>query len=282
MRLDNPMTLDRTLPPAIYADVLHRQRRALARARRISRLPLSEEAGCVAFRDVGPGHPKILGPPAPDANVESIGHFITINIEFRSPLPRSPACRPRVLRLTAYDGRPGISLNSLGSPATFVIDGTRGRATASLPWNGRPPYHVVFRTETFLGRSSRSVNLPVACPPGACLTGLRSLQSGSERSHRPLTGVSISQLRQSFAEAASTYRVHYVRTSTSCASLNTCTVAFRSALFPRARWAMEYAINSEQRSGCWSAATDRYLGKKPYDSAPLGLDRLVGCVDWTR
>jgi hypothetical protein len=278
----NPPTRDRSLPPSILADVARRQSRAHAAARRFADRPATEAAGCEHFRNVGADRRWIVGPPAPKAHARSIGHFVTVVLRFRAPLPRSPACRPRSLRITAYSGHPGGTLNNLGSPSDFAITGSSGRATVSLPWGGRPPYHVSFRVETVLGRASRKVTLPVVCPPRACLSGLRSTRSLTERSRRPLGGISLSQLRRSFAEAVSLQGLQYVRVTTTCESLRVCLLRLRSPTFPRARWAREYRLNAEHRAGCWSAASRRYLGRKPYDAAPTGPDRLVSCVGWHR
>ncbi len=132
----------------------------MEQAERVRRLPRSREAGCE--RAVFPlGTPRVIwGPPRPRlVAARRLGKHVTVNFEFNR-LPRSPACRPFLLRVTILSGKldtPSFRI----SEGEFRVVRVRSSGSVRVPAGGRPPYRARIQALTVDYKPSEPVEARV-------------------------------------------------------------------------------------------------------------------------
>jgi hypothetical protein len=272
-------------PPAVRARIERRNRTLVTLARRASREPRSEANGCEHTGRTGTG--SSLGPPAPRVKSRILGHQIEVVVSFVT-LPASPACRPMSVVVVAYSGAKGSSTyNNASGERRFLVTGRSGRVVVDVPWYGAPPYHVIVETLTILGLVGRRIERALACPGtrdpvAGCLAGYRPPLHAMPMPKPVLRsrGISRAQLAASFRHVLATYALPSSVRDVGCRSLGACEATLFDPAFPRRPYRVRYSIAGQQVSGCWLGWHDGVRGELPYDDAPRGPYRLVGCANW--
>lgn len=136
-------------PPSPSSATPEEARESMAhqqRAERARRLPRTRQAGCE--KAVFPlKTPRVIWSPPRPALVAArhLGKRITVSFEFNQ-LPRSPACRPHMIRVTILSGKRDTRWVRLAE-GEFRVAGLRSTGTVRVPAGVPPPYSV--RIETF-------------------------------------------------------------------------------------------------------------------------------------
>jgi hypothetical protein len=195
---------------------------------------------------------------------------------------------PEAIAFVVSSGRAGTAtFNNLGGVANYWLLGRERlagrtvRLVGQLPARGQPPYHLSVNTTDAGGRRSTYVEMPLTCPGTRCLEGFLPGQDLPTPllATRGLTPALLERsLRQVLSGEPGWTRVTAVR----CASTTACQADFTDPVV-HARVRIDYAIEGEQRRGCWLGGSTRRTVTPP-NARIVGTSdsRIGGCVSWLR
>lgn len=281
--------------PALLARLAARQRQAMKLMRDAAAAPRSAAGGCVFARPtMGPGTsaPKAWL-PKPPTRVEAVMLGRQVQVDVTIPgAAASPACRVAGVTIVVSSGRGGTAtFKNMGGVEDYSLIfgreqllGRTVRLVGRIPYGGTPPYHLSVNTQTVQALRSTYDETTLACPDGEdCLDGgLPPARPGLPRPLLPTRGITPGDLEASFRQVLEGEPFWVKATSVRCTTASACQVEFNDPV-ARARLRLRYAVEGEQRPGCWLAMVTRSqtLPTQASVTSPAAARRLGGCVSWT-
>jgi hypothetical protein len=275
--------VERDTPPAVRERNVRVQRELAAEARKALNQPLTKANGCVPSGDGS------FLPPHPTVAARVLGHHVEVLFRF-STFPQALACRPWFLSVVVYSKGGGSFTNWV---ERYRLDGPQGRVALILPFNGKPPYHLLVQAESIVARRAERVEQVLRCPgrgdrTRGCLQGIHPTLHGAltPKPVLPLRGITRrtleASLRQVLADERRPPVTGSIPTGARCPSLRACVVTYLEPAFPSQPYRVRYEVAGQQLSGCWIAYGGRALDDLPYDDAGHGRPFLAGCASWLR
>ena len=279
--------------PALLAHLEARRRQAMKLLRDAAAAPRSAAGGCVLARPTmaGATPPKAWLPKPPTSvGAVMLGRQVQVDVTLPPAAP-SAACRVAGLTIVVFSGRGGTTtFNSIGGIENYSLLGReqlRGRTVrlvGRIPYGGAPPYHLSVNTQTVQGLRSTYDDRTLSCPDGGrCLAGGRpAARPGLPRPLLPTRGITPQSLERSVRQVLAGEPPLWIKvTHASCATTRTCQVDFYDSA-ARARLRLRYAVEGEQRPGCWLAMVTRShtVPARASVTSPSAARRLGGCVTW--
>lgn len=281
--------------PALRMRLEARRVEGMKLLREAAAAPRSAAGGCVFARPtMGPGAtPPKAWLPKPPQRVEAVmlGRQVQVDVTI-PPAAASPACRVAGLTIVVFNGRGGTpTFNNIGGienytliPGREQLAGRTVRLVGRIPYSGTPPYHLSVNTQTVQGLRSTYDDRTLVCPEGGrCLPGGRPpARPGLPRPLLPRRGITPATLEASVRQVLAGEPPLWVRaTRATCATTSACRVEFYDPI-ARARLRLRYAVEGEQRPGCWLAmvTSSRTDPAQASVTSPSAARRLGGCVSW--
>ena len=273
--------VERDTPPAVRERNERVQRELYAEAQKALHQPMTKANGCVPSEDGS------FLPPHPNVVARVLGHHVEVLFRF-STFPDALACRPWFASVVVYSKGGGSFSNWV---ERYRLDGPQGRVALILPFNGRPPYHLIVQAENIVGRRAKQVEQVLRCPgtshrTNGCLRGIHPTLHGplTPKPVLPLRGITRATLEASFQQVIADERRPPITGSipkgARCPSLRACVVTYLEPVFPRSPYRVRYQVAGQQLAGCWIAYGGRALDDLPYDDAGHGRSFLAGCGSW--
>lgn len=275
--------VERDTPPAVRERNERVQQELYAEAQKALNQPMTKANGCVPSGDGS------FLPPHPTVEARMLGHHVEVLFRF-STFPQALACRPWSVSIAVYSRSGGSVSNWV---ERYRLNGSQGRVALILPFNGRPPYHLIVQAENIVGHRAKQVERVLRCPGTSdrtrgCLQGIHPTLHGllTPKPVLPLRGITLATLEASFEQILAGERRPPITGSipkgARCSSLHACVVTYLEPVFPRSPYRIRYQVAGQQLSGCWIAYGGRALDDLPYDDAGHGRPFLAGCRSWLR
>jgi len=280
--------------PALLAHLEARPRQAMKLLRDAAAAPRSAAGGCVLARPtMGGATPPKAWLPKPPTHVEAVmlGRQVQVDVTIPPATP-SAACRVAGLTIVVFSGRGGTTtFNNIGGIENYSLLSGREqflgrtvRLVGRIPYGGTPPYHLSVNTQTVQGLRSTYDDRTLTCPAGGrCLSeGRPPARPGLPRPLLPTREITRQSLERSVQQVLAGEPPLWVKaTSATCTTASACQVEFYDSV-ARARLLLKYAVEGEQRPGCWLAMvrTSRTIPAQAQVTSPSAARRLGGCVSW--
>ena len=282
-------------PPALRLRLEARRLEAMKLLREAAAAPRSAAGGCVLARPtMGPGAtpPKAWLPKPPErVEAQMLGRQVQVDVTIPSAAA-SPACRVAGVTIVVFSGTGGTStFNNIGGIENYELLAGREqllgrtvRLVGRIPYGGSPPYHLSVNTQTVQGLRSTYDDRTLACADGGrCLPGGRPpARPGLPKPLLPMRGITPATLEASVRQVlAGEPPLWGKATRATCATTRACRVEFYDSVV-RARLRLRYAVEGEQRPGCWLAMVTRSetVPAQAAVTSPAAARRLGGCVSW--
>jgi hypothetical protein len=220
-----------------------------------------------------------------------LGRQVQVDVTL-PPAASSAACRVAGLTIVVSSGEGGTTTyNNVGGIENYSLLFGRGqflgrtvRVVGRIPYGGTPPYHLSVNTQTVQGLRSTYDDRTLTCPDGGqCLSwGRPPIRPGVPKPLVPTRGITAQSLERSLLQVLAGEPPLWVTpTSATCTTASACRVEFYDSV-ARARLLLRYAVEGEQRPGCWLAmvTTSRTIPARAQVTSPSAARRLGGCVSW--